>query len=442
MNMLEGSLWNKILIFALPLAASSILQQLFNSADVAVVGRYVGSEALAAVGVDAIVINMLLNLFVGLSIGTNVVLSNYLGRKNDKAASAVVHTSVVLSLLCGVILGAVGIFIARPILKLISTPENIMDLAVLYLKIYFAGMPFIMLYNFTSAILRSKGDTKRPLFVLLFSGVLNLCLNLFFVIVCRMSVDGVALATVLSNVFSSLTLTYFISRESGALKLEIGKLRLHRHFLKQISRVGIPAGLQALMFSLANVIIQSALNKLGSDIVAASAAGMNYEYFTYFLINAFTTAAVTFISQNYGANKIDRCKKSMWLCIMMGEIFCVAMICAFLSRSAAFAALFTEDQVVTEYAVMRMKIVLPFEIVNAFLDIMSGALRGYGRSLEPALICVIGVCGIRLVWLCTAFAAHPTYLMLMWVYPISWIATAIGLSIAYLIFRRKLRCIT
>lgn len=304
-DMLNGSIWDKLLLFALPLAASSILQQLFNAADVAVVGNFAGGEALAAVGANGSVINLLVNLFVGLSIGTNVVVASFIGQKDDKRTNQAVHTSILLSMISGLVLLVVGILFARPILELMSTPEDIIDLATLYLQIYFAGMPFIMLYNFTSAILRSKGDTKRPLLSLLVSGVINVILNLFFVIVCHMSVEGVAIATVISNIISSLMLIYFLMHETDALKVELKKLCIHKDILLKVAKIGVPAGLQSTVFSISNVIIQTALNALGSAAVAASAAALNYEYFTYFVISAFSQAAVTFIGQNYAAKKIS-----------------------------------------------------------------------------------------------------------------------------------------
>ena len=275
-DMLNGSIWDKLLLFALPLAASSILQQLFNAADVAVVGNFAGGEALAAVGANGSVINLLVNLFVGLSIGTNVVVASFIGQKDDKRTSQAVHTSILLSMISGLVLLVVGILFARPILELMSTPEDIIDLATLYLQIYFAGMPFIMLYNFTSAILRSKGDTKRSLLSLLVSGVINVILNLFFVIVCHMSVEGVAIATVISNIISSLMLMYFLMHETDALKVELKKLCIHKDILLKVAKIGVPAGLQSTVFSISNVIIQTALNALGSAAVAASAAALNY----------------------------------------------------------------------------------------------------------------------------------------------------------------------
>ena len=321
MDLLNGSIWDKILMFALPLAASSILQQLFNSADVAVVGQFAGSRALAAVGSNGAVINLLVNIFVGLSVGANVVIARCLGEGNKQRIRDAVHTSVLVALVSGFFVMIVGITVTRPILTLMSTPDDIIDLAVVYLRIYFLGMPFIMLYNFGAAILRSKGDTKRPFLCLLASGIVNVLLNLFFVIVCGLSVAGVGMATVISNAISSGMILYFLTHEKSEIRLSLRNLKIDKRILKEITRIGLPAGLQGMVFSFSNICVQSALNSLGSDAVAGSAAALNFEYFVYFLLNSFTQACVTFTSQNYGANKYDRCKKIALISFGMGLAF-------------------------------------------------------------------------------------------------------------------------
>ena len=394
-DMLNGSIWDKLLLFALPLAASSILQQLFNAADVAVVGNFAGGEALAAVGANGSVINLLVNLFVGLSIGTNVVVASFIGQKDDKRTNQAVHTSILLSMISGLVLLVVGILFARPILELMSTPEDIIDLATLYLQIYFAGMPFIMLYNFTSAILRSKGDTKRPLLSLLVSGVINVILNLFFVIVCHMSVEGVAIATVISNIISSLMLIYFLMHETDALKVELKKLCIHKDILLKVAKIGVPAGLQSTVFSISNVIIQTALNALGSAAVAASAAALNYEYFTYFVISAFSQAAVTFIGQNYAAKKYQRCKDITKWTILLSSLSTLFVSFAFIFFHEFCISFFTSDLQIANLAYTRMYIVLSFQIINMVIELLSGFLRGIGYSSIPALICVLGICRRR-----------------------------------------------
>lgn len=436
-DILNGSIWDKIILFALPLAASSILQQLFNAADVAVVGHFSGSIALAAVGANSSVINLLVNLFVGLSIGANVVVASYIGQNDEKRTSKAVHTSILLSIISGLILVVVGLLFARPILELISTPEDVLDLAVLYLQIYFSGMPFIMLYNFTSAILRSKGDTKRPFISLLVSGIINVLLNLFFVAVLKMSVEGVAIATVISNIISSLMLMYFLMHETDALKLDLHQLHIDLDILKRIAKIGIPAGLQGIVFSISNVVIQTAVNALGSAAVAASAAALNLEYFAYFVCSAFAQAATTFIGQNYAAKKYERCKQITRWSFILGTL-CTSIVCViFIFAHKFFISFFTSDLTVAQFAYTRIYIILSFELLNMIIEIISGCLRGIGYSTIPAIICVAGICGIRIFYIYTIYPSIASYANLMWIYPISWTFTSGALIIAYFILQKK-----
>lgn len=437
-GIIEGSLWNKILLFALPLAATSILQQLFNSADVAVVGRFCGSEAFAAVGSNQAIINLIINLFVGLSIGANVVVSRYIGQGRKEKIGFAVHTSIYIAILSGIFLLVVGFFISKPILVLIGSPEDVIDLAAIYLKIYFVGMPFMMIYNFGSAILRSKGDTKKPLICLCISGVVNVILNLLFVIVFNLGVAGVGIATVVANVISSSCILYFLTHEDSEIRLDLKKLHINKHNLKAMARIGLPAGLQGMVFSISNVCIQAAINSFGSDGVAGSSAALNYEYFTYFLLNAFSQTAVTFVSQNYGAKKYSRCKKALLLCIIFGSTSCFLLSVIFYSWKYAFISIYTTKNAVYEYAFIRMRYVLLLQFINSFLDIISGGLRGLGKSLVPALITIAGVCGFRLLWVGTVFAKKHTYTTLMMVYPVSWVITVIAIIIAYFIVTRKI----
>lgn len=436
MDMLHGSLWNKILLFALPLAASSILQQLFNSADVAVVGRFAGSRALAAVGSNGAVVNLLVNIFVGLSVGANVVIAGYLGGDNKTKVRSAAHTAVLISLISGVIITYVGLLITRPILTLMSTPDDIIDLAVVYLRIYFLGMPFIMLYNFGSAILRSRGDTKRPFICLVVSGVVNVLLNLFFVIVCRMSVAGVGIATVIANIVSSGLLLYFLTHEPGPLRIKLRNLKIDRGILKEIIRIGLPAGLQGVVFSASNVCVQSGLNSLGSDVVAGSAAALNFEFFVYFLLNAFSQACVTFTGQNYGAGDYKRCTRVALLCVGMGILFTGVLSGIFVFFGNTFIRFYVTEPAVIEIGLQRMRCVLTFQIVNAAMDVLSGSMRGMGHSLVPALISVAGVCGVRILWLYTAFEKSHTFMTLILVYPVSWGVTSLAITAAYIFVKR------
>lgn len=437
-DMLNGSLIDKIILFALPLAATSILQQLFNSADVAVVGRFAGSEALAAVGANGAVINLLVNLFVGLSVGANVVISTFVGKGDMKSVKKAVHTSIVVSLISGVCLAFIGVIFARVILVCMATPANILELAVRYLRIYFSGMPFIMLYNFSASIFRSKGDTKKPLLALAVSGVINIALNLFFVVVLGMNVEGVAIATVVSNAISSSILIYWLMKEEEAFRLEIRQLKIHINIVAKMAKIGIPAGVQGMVFSFSNVIIQSALNQLGSVAVAGSAAALNYEYFAFFVLSSFSQAAVTFISQNYGAQKKDRCRKIVKYCWILGAVSIAVVSTLFILFAYPLVGIFTPDIAVAKLAVLRMRYVLSFYLVNMTIEVLSGCMRGLGYSFVPASVCVIGICGVRILWIFTIFKKMVTFEGLMIVYPVSWIITVIAIVISFFVVKKKI----
>lgn len=437
MDMLHGPLFGKILMFAVPLAASSILQQLFNSADVAVVGRFAGSEALAAVGGNSSVISLLINLFVGLSVGANVVIGNFIGQgKEDKVRQAV-HTAIPLALISGVILLFVGLLAARPILLLMNTPENVVGLATLYLRIYFLGMPFVMLYNFGSAILRSVGDTRRPLYCLLISGTVNVVLNLVLVIAFGLGVAGVAIATVIANVISSGLITLFLLREKGAIRLNPRDIAIDRSILLRIIAIGVPSGIQGMVFSLSNVCIQSAINGFGSDAVAGSAAAVNFEFFTYFVTSAFSQAAVTFTSQNFGARQFDRCKKIFRICLIAGVAITGAMALMFVGGRDFFVRIYTTDEGVIPYAMTRMTHVEIFAFLPVLYEVAGGALRGMGRSMLPALLTVFGSCVLRIIWVYTVFQRYDSFSMLMNVYPVTWLVTSVLVVGAYLVCRHR-----
>ena len=436
MDMLNGPLGRKILRFAVPLAATSILQQLFNAADIAVVGQFAGDKALAAVGANTFVINMLINLFVGISVGVNVVVANSIGAQSYRAITRSVHTSVIVSFISGILLSFIGVFFARPILSAISTPADVLDLAVRYLQVYFAGIPFVMLYNFVAAILRGKGDTKRPLYVLLATGAINVLLNVLFVAGFGMSVTGVALATVIANALSAGTLFYFLLHEVGPFKLEFWKLRITPVFLGRIMRVGLPAGLQGVVFSFSNVCLQSAINSLGSATVAASAAALTYEFIVYYWLNSFSHACVTFVGQNYGAKNLERCRRAVRWTILLAttSTFALSMLCCYFAKP--LLSLYTSDPEIIATGSIRMYVVVGVLFINVFLDVFSGALRGMGQSLAPALTCVVGVCGIRILWVIFVFPQYRSFASLMVVYPVSWIVTIMVLAGIY-IYRVK-----
>ncbi len=438
MDMTHGTLWNKILIFALPLAASSILQQLFNSVDTAVVGRFASSQALAAVGSNGSLISLLINLFIGISLGSNVVIAHYIGQGAQKNIQAAIHTAIVVALVSGFFVMILGQFIARPVLLLMGTPEDVIDLAVLYLRIYLLGMPFIMLYDFGSSILRSTGDSKRPLYSLIVAGVINTLLNLVLVIGFKLSVSGVAIATVISNVVSSGIVIYFLTQESEPIKLDLKKLAVSTTELKKILKIGVPAGLQGMMFSIANVCIQSTINSFGSDAIAGSAAALNYEFFSYFMVNAFAQTTVTFTSQNYGAGEYDRCKKIFGIGMMFSLISCGLLSAVFVIGRGFFLGLYSTDANVLVYAKQRICIATTLELLTSIYEISAGAMRGLGHSMTPAVITFMGSCVLRLIWISTACKMVHEFWVLMIIYPISWIITGIAMMIAYGMLKHRI----
>ena len=437
MDMTHGALWSKILIFALPLAASSILQQLFNSVDTAVVGRFASSQALAAVGSNGSLISLMINLFIGISLGSNVVIAHYIGERSEQNIQSAIHTAIVVALLSGFFVMILGQFIARPVLLLMGTPEDVIELAVLYLRIYLIGMPFIMLYDFGSSILRSTGDSRRPLYSLIVAGVVNTLLNLVLVIVFHMGVAGVAIATVISNVVSSGIVMYILLHESEPIRLNVHKLKINPKELKKILAIGIPAGLQGMMFSIANVCIQSTINSFGSAAIAGSAAALNYEFFSYFMVNAFAQAAVTFTSQNYGAGEYDRCKRIFRISMLLSLVSCGLLSGVFVIGRDFFLRLYTTDEAVLVFANQRILIATTLELLTSIYEISAGAMRGMGHSLLPAIITFLGSCVLRLIWIATACRMVHEFWVLMIIYPISWVVTGIAMMIAYYCIRRK-----
>lgn len=436
-GILQGNLWKAILLFALPIAAGNMLQQLFNTADVAIVGKFAGKEALAAVGSNGPIINLLLNLFIGISVGANVVIARYIGEGSHDRVSRASHTAVVVSVVSGVIVMLLGLILARPMLVMMNSPEDVIDLATLYLRIYFCGMPFMMLYNFSAAILRSRGDTKRPLICLALSGVINVILNLIFVILFNMSVAGVALATVISNVVSAALVFWFLTQEKGDLKIEWQKLKIDKRILGEFARIGIPSGLQGAVFSASNIFVQSSLNSLGSDFMAGSSAALNFEFYVYHLMSGFSQATVTFTGQNYGAGNYRRCRSVAKWCLFLGISLGSVLVTGMMLFRGKMVYIFTDEALVATIAIQRMMYILPFIMVNSASDILSGSMRGVGHSMVPALITIAGVCGVRLIWIYTVFAQFKTFDILMMIYPVSWIITAVGIIAAYFVIRKK-----
>lgn len=438
MKMTEGSLADKIFFFALPLAASSILQQLFNSADVAVVGNFAGSNALGAVGANGSVINLLVNTFVGISIGSNVVIATLIGQNKEEKAKQAVHTSMLFAFILGLILMAFGLLIAPQLLRLMATPSNILSLAVLYLRIYFLGVPFIVLYNFEAAILRSRGETRLPLIALSIAGVINVILNLAFVVGLGMSVDGVAYATVISNIFSSLFLLIYLMHDPTITHFTFKQCHIHKDLLLHILKIGIPSGMQGALFSISNVIIQSQLNQFGSYAIAGSAAALNFEILSYYFFEGFGQAAITFVGQNYGAGRMDRCHQVLKYCWMEASVVTIVSTILFVAFARPLVSIFSSDPHVLDYAVRRMYILITFEILNMSIEILSGAMRGFGYAIVPTLVAVFGICVSRIIWVFTIAKMIHSYEVLLYCYPVSWLLTSIASLIAYKYLTRKL----
>lgn len=436
-DMTHGSLWDKILLIALPLAASGILQQLFNAADVAVVGQFVGKEAMASVGANAPVVNILITMFTGISLGANVVISRYTGRKDKENAENAAHTAILVAVISGFFILVLGQCIARMILEMMSVPSDCLDMAVLYLRVYLCGMPVIFLYNFEAAIFQSQGDTKTPLMCLIISGIVNVILNLFFVIVIGMTVNGVALATVISNGISSLLLFIFLLKGKTPLTIEKQRFHIHADLLKEMLQIGLLAGLQGMVFSISNILIQSAVNSLGTDVVAGSSAAGNLEIIGYFVVNSFSQACTTIIGQNFGANQPERCHKTLMISLVESWIVGGTVSFLIIIFGKQLLRLFNSDPNVIAFGYQRIFWILSFEVINGTIDIISGAMRGYGESLTPALIALVCICGVRIVYIFTYFASHRSFTALMLAYPISWIITVIVISSAYLIMRKN-----
>lgn len=430
-DMLNGPLFMKILIFALPLAASSLLQQLFNSVDVAVVGRFASSKALAAVGSNAPVISLLINLFIGISMGANVVISNHLGQRDEQSIRHAISTVTLVAAISGLLLMCIGIGVARPILELMDTPSDVLDMAVLYLRIYFIGIPFFLIFNFGAAILRSVGDTRRPLYILVVAGIINTVLNLIFVIGLGMSVEGVAIATAVANAISAAWIIQLLRKEPGAIQLQFKHLRIYKKELKRMLQIGVPAGLQGMVFSISNVVVQSAINGYGAAAIAGSAAAVNFEYYCYYIIVACNGAAISFIGQNYGAQKYDRVRRIYRICLLMGLIGCFIANALFTWQNQFFLSFFTTDAEVIHYGAIRMEGVLLFQFIACSYEVTGSALRGMGESMLPTIMTVFGTCILRIIWVFAVLPHYTGFAHLLQVYPLSWILTGTMVIIAY-----------
>ena len=438
-SMTEGSLWNKILGFAFPLAMTGILQQAFNAADIAVVGNFtgeLGEACMAAVGANTPIINFIINGFLGISLGTNVVIANAVGSKDDETVQKAVHTSMIVAVLGGILVALLGELLAEPIFRMQNISEESFGMALLYFRIYIAGTPVILLYNFEAAIFRGIGNTRIPFLALVIAGLINVGLNVFFVVFMGRTVDGVATATVISNMISGIVLLLFLKKSKTPAKFDEKKLRISGSVLKKILKIGIPSSLQACVFSAANIIIQSAINSLGTLVAAASSAAFNIEIFSYYVLNSFGQACTTFTGQNYGARKFDRCKKSLKLCLLEGIVIEGLMVAFLLFFGRNLIAIFKPgNPELVEIGYVRVMFITTAHLLSLFYDVMSGYMRGYGISLSPALVTMCCICGIRIIWIYTVFEQFRSFTSIMAVYPLSLGVNALAIGILLLIKR-------
>ena len=437
MDMCNGPLLKKIILFAIPLMLSGVLQLLFNAADVIVVGRFTGNEALAAVGSTSSLINLLINLFVGVSVGANVLLGKHIGARDEENASKTVHTAVTFALVVGIAMIFVGIFLSRPLLELMGTPEDVINLSVLYMRIYFVGMPAFMFYNFGAALLRAVGDTKRPLYFLTLAGIINVIFNLIFVIVFHMGVAGVALATIISEGISAFLVFLCLKGADGVLHLDHRSLSFHKDVAIQMMKIGLPAGLQGCIFSVSNVLIQSSVNSFGSIAMAGNTASANLEGFVYNAMNSLYQTSLSFTSQNIGAKKYKRVDKILIECLVIVMIVGIVMGGGAYLIGTSLLSIYSSDPQVISYGLLRMSLICVPYFLCGMMDVFVGSLRGMGYSVMPMLVSLTGACLFRIVWIFTIFATNRSLFVLYFSYPVSWALTATAHLICYMIVRKK-----
>ena len=437
-DMCNGPLTGKILSFCAPLALSGILQLLYNAADIIVVGRFTGPTALAAVGSTGALINLIVNLLVGLSVGTSVVVAQNYGAGDLKGVHDTIHTSMLVSLIGGVLVGAIGVVFAHTFLGWMGSPYDVIDQATLYLRIYFAGLPFNMAYNFSSAILRAMGDTKRPLLFLSIAGAVNVVLNLIFVIVFHMGVAGVALATIISQMISSALMVICMMRSQGVFHFDPMQMRIHKEKLVQVVRVGLPAGLQGVIFSISNVLIQSSINSFGSTVIAGNAASSNLEGFMYTGMNSVYQAAMAFAGQNMGAKKYGRLHKVLGNCVGIVSAIGILMGAIVYLLRFPLLGIYTTDPGVVEYGIIRLELFCLTYFTCGAMDVLVGQMRGMGYSLVPMFVSIAGVCGLRVIWILTVFRNVHTLFSLYVSYPVSWLVTGAVHFACYLVLHKKI----
>ena len=437
-DMCRGPLLKQIITFVVPLMFSGILQLVFHSTDLMIVGRFASHQALAAIGVTTSVIHLLVNIFFGLSVGTNVLVSRYLGAKDRNAVFRAVHTAVYLSLVGGVIIGVAGMILTGPIFRCMEVPEDIIDMSCLYTRIYFAGLPMTILYNFGSAILRASGDTKRPFYFLVLAGFINVFLNLFFVVVCRWPVGGVATATIIAQTVSALLVLRVLVTSRTSCRVRLNMLRIHWKTFRDMMWIGIPAGFQASSFSVANILIQTALNSFGSAAIAGCTAANTWEVFCYVTNGSFGQTATSFVSQNFGGKQYGRIRKTVKYCSFLAVSAQLVLSLLLWSFGEAALSLFNTDPEVIKWGILRFSIILPFVLGCGVMETFVGTLRGLGHVAGPTIIMICSVCVFRVIWLNTAFASHHTMAVLIWSYPTSWMLAIAALGIYYYFVQRKL----
>ena len=436
-DMTEGPILPKILAFSGPLILTGILQLLYNAADVIVVGNYAGHEALAAVSSTGSLINLLVNVFMGLSVGASVVIARYYGARDVISLRKAEHTAMTMALVMGVGVGIFGFLAARPMLQLMDSPEDVIDGAALYVRIYFLGMPANMLYNFGAGVLRAIGDTKRPMYYLIVAGMINVLLNLLLVIIFYLDVAGVAIATVASQVISAVLVLLCLFRSRSVIHLNLQECRIDRKSAREIIRIGLPAGLQGSLFSISNVLIQSSVNSFGSLVVAGNGVASNIEGFVYTSMNAQHQAAMTFASQNYGAGKADRVRKTLWCCLGSVTVIGLVMGLVFRLFGPQLMSLYNSEPEVIANGLIRMDIIMPTYFLCGLMDVMVGELRGIGFSVMPMIVSLTGACLLRIVWILTVFAMDHSLTVLYLSYPVSWFVTFAIHFLCYQIAGRK-----
>lgn len=438
-DMTHGPMAGKTMRFALFLAATGMMQQLFNAIDAVIMGQFVGKEAMAAVGSSVPLVAFIITFFIGISLGANVVIARFTGAGDREKVSAAVHTSLVFALLGGFSMLLLGELLAPPVLGLLLVPEELMPQALLYLRIIFLALPGVLLYNFASAIFRSQGDTRTPMVCLLVSGILKVIVSLGLVVIFHFGVAAVAISTTCATLLSSTLLLLLLSHTKMAVRISHRQMKIHWSLLQEILRIGVPAGMQSAVFSLSNIVIQAAINSLGADVMAASAAAFNLEILAYIFVNAFGQACTTFVGQNYGARRMDRCFLAARITTIQNLLFTILIGGLIIYFGRPLMHLFTADESVVSYGIIRIRYILLAEPLNLVIEMISGFLRGLGISFAPAAIVVTGICGSRVLYVATIFTQMPTFPVLMAVYPLSWAITAAGLVVLLVVKMKKIK---